>query len=133
MSLEEAILSGYAPDGGLYVPESLPQLSAPQLQAWASLSYPRLVEELLKLFASPEDLTHQEIHGTELHLSDIALAKKGSVVCLPPNPLVSQLRGGGGKENFVSSQCEAACRWDLNPGLLVHSQMLSTWLPQHIV
>ncbi len=63
MSLEEAILSGYAPDGGLYVPESLPQLSAAQLQAWASLSYPRLVEELLKLFASPEDLTHQEIHG----------------------------------------------------------------------
>ena len=46
VSFQEALLSGYAPDGGLYVPESLPKLSSSELQSWAGLSYPQVVEKL---------------------------------------------------------------------------------------
>ena len=63
MSFQEALLSGYAPDGGLYVPESLPKLSSSELQSWAGLSYPQVVEKLLHYFVPTEELNPEEIHG----------------------------------------------------------------------
>jgi threonine synthase len=33
----EILLEGLAPDGGLYLPESYPQVSAQQLEAWRQL------------------------------------------------------------------------------------------------
>ena len=62
-SFEEVLLSSFAPDGGLYVPESLPRIPPEQMRAWAGLSYPQLVEEVLSLFVSPDELSPQEIHG----------------------------------------------------------------------
>lgn len=50
VDIEQAILNGYAPDGGLYVPESLPQISQDQLQQWKNHSYPELAFEILSLF-----------------------------------------------------------------------------------
>ncbi len=50
VDIETAILNGYAPDGGLYVPEQLPQLSAEQLAQWKPLSYQALAFEILSLF-----------------------------------------------------------------------------------
>ena len=42
-TFEEALFSGYAPDGGLFVPESLPSIAAEDLVNWSTLSYPELV------------------------------------------------------------------------------------------
>ncbi len=39
VNFEQAILAGYAPDGGLYVPESLPKINVSQLNHWRDLSY----------------------------------------------------------------------------------------------
>ena len=50
VDIETAILNGYAPDGGLYVPEDLPQISAEQLNQWKQLSYQSLAFEILSLF-----------------------------------------------------------------------------------
>lgn len=50
VDLETAILNGYAPDGGLYVPEELPKVSMEQLTQWKKLPYPSLVFEVLSLF-----------------------------------------------------------------------------------
>lgn len=50
----EAVLQGFAEDGGLFVPDIIPSLTRDQLQAWASLSYPDLVFELLSLFVEDE-------------------------------------------------------------------------------
>ncbi|GGQ96353.1 threonine synthase [Deinococcus ruber] len=50
----QAVLMGLADDGGLLVPEHLPQLSAATLEQWRTLSYQELTLELLTLFAGDE-------------------------------------------------------------------------------
>ena len=46
----DILLEGLAPDGGLAVPESIPQVSAQTLEAWRSLGYAELALEILSLF-----------------------------------------------------------------------------------
>ena len=48
----EILLGGLAPDGGLYLPTSYPQVSAAELDAWRTLSYAELALEVLKKFAT---------------------------------------------------------------------------------
>eukprot|EP00931_Biecheleriopsis_adriatica_P093384 TRINITY_DN6712_c0_g1_i1.p1 TRINITY_DN6712_c0_g1~~TRINITY_DN6712_c0_g1_i1.p1 ORF type:complete len:449 (+),score=87.46 TRINITY_DN6712_c0_g1_i1:3-1349(+) len=62
-TFEEALSKGYAPDGGLYVPEQLPRLSAEQLQAWRKLDFPSLAEELIRLFTG-EEMSAAELTDT---------------------------------------------------------------------
>ena len=52
-SLKEALSRGYATDGGLYVPESLPDVSR-QLSDWSKLDFPSLALEVMKLFVGDE-------------------------------------------------------------------------------
>ncbi len=47
----EILLAGLAPDGGLYLPESYPQLSADELASWRCLSYADLAFEIMRRFA----------------------------------------------------------------------------------
>lgn len=53
-----AVAQGLAPDGGLYLPEGLPDLR-PRIGDWRELSYPELCEAFLSLFAT-------DIEGREL-------------------------------------------------------------------
>ncbi len=46
----DILLEGLAPDGGLAVPESVPQVSAGQLESWRKLPYHALAAEILALF-----------------------------------------------------------------------------------
>ncbi len=50
-SFEEAVLTGLAPDGGLFIPESVPQISAETLAEWQHMSYAELAYEIIRLFA----------------------------------------------------------------------------------
>ncbi|MEE4302004.1 MAG: threonine synthase [Pseudomonadales bacterium] len=50
MPFQDAVLTGLAPDGGLLIPESIPDVSA-QLAAWRELSFPELALELVSCFA----------------------------------------------------------------------------------
>ena len=50
VAFSEAVALGLAPDGGLFLPESLPDLSA-KWPGWAKLSYPELLFEFFRLFA----------------------------------------------------------------------------------
>ncbi len=52
VSFSEILLGGLAPDGGLYLPKSYPQVSAEELNAWRGLSYADLAFEVLRKFAS---------------------------------------------------------------------------------
>ena len=45
----EAILAGIAPDGGLFVPESFPQID---FSIWSRNSYQQIAEKLFSLFLS---------------------------------------------------------------------------------
>ena len=51
VSFSRAVEEGLAPDGGLYLPESLPDLSG-VLDAWESLSYPDLCAAFFARFAT---------------------------------------------------------------------------------
>ncbi|MBY6060154.1 threonine synthase [Microbacterium esteraromaticum] len=48
----ETLLEGLAPDGGLAVPERMPQVDAETLASWRGLTYPELATEVLGLFAT---------------------------------------------------------------------------------
>jgi len=50
LNFEEVMLTGLAPDGGLYVPETLPVFSAQTIESWKSLSYSALAFEIMKPF-----------------------------------------------------------------------------------
>jgi threonine synthase len=55
----DILLGGLAPDGGLYLPESYPQVSRADLDAWRKLSYADLAYEILAKFITdipPADL-----------------------------------------------------------------------------
>ena len=62
-SFQEALLSGFAPDGGLFVPDSLPRFSLEDLKSWANLTYPQLIENFARLFISQDEIANQEIPG----------------------------------------------------------------------
>ncbi len=49
----EAVLAGLAPDGGLYVPETVPDLRA-ELEDWAGLDYRELAFEIMRRFCDVE-------------------------------------------------------------------------------
>ncbi len=51
-SFLDILLSGLAPDGGLYLPASYPQVSRAELDAWRRLSYADLATEILGRFVS---------------------------------------------------------------------------------
>ncbi len=58
-NFSEILLGGLAPDGGLYLPQSYPQVSDDELTAWRQLSYADLALALLTKFATdiaPADL-----------------------------------------------------------------------------
>ncbi|MCT4609578.1 MAG: threonine synthase [Pelagimonas sp.] len=48
LSFEEAMLSGLARDGGLYVPETIPQLSADDIRAMNGLSYEEIAFRVMR-------------------------------------------------------------------------------------
>jgi threonine synthase len=51
VGFQDAVMTGLAPDGGLLLPESLPNVEG-QLEEWAQLSYPELAFEIISLFAT---------------------------------------------------------------------------------
>ncbi|HEY8994846.1 MAG TPA: threonine synthase, partial [Lacunisphaera sp.] len=71
VSFGEAVAIGLAPDGGLFLPESLPDIS-PRLPGWKNLSYAELCTEFLSLFATdiPREVLEKLVHrsyGTFTH------------------------------------------------------------------
>ncbi|MDO4434293.1 MAG: threonine synthase [Alysiella sp.] len=59
-TFSQIVLMGLAPDGGLMLPESYPQVSATMLANWRNLSYKNLAFEIISLFAP-------EIPAEDLH------------------------------------------------------------------
>ncbi len=58
-TFSEILLGGLAPDGGLYLPESYPQVSSSELEQWRQLSYADLAWAVLSRFVDdipPADL-----------------------------------------------------------------------------
>ncbi|XP_054963678.1 threonine synthase-like 2 isoform X3 [Pan paniscus] len=89
VNFEGALFSGYAPDGGLFMPEELPQLDRETLCQWSTLSYPGLVKELCALFIGSELLPKDELNGTSGDTGSAAIesvqgAKNMDIIVLLP-------------------------------------------------
>ncbi|KAG9338301.1 hypothetical protein JZ751_025972 [Albula glossodonta] len=59
----EVLFSGYAPDGGMFLPETLPTLSSDTLRSWVSLSYPQLVQEVCALFIPDDVIPRKDLNA----------------------------------------------------------------------
>jgi len=53
-SFEQVLLTGLAPDGGLFVPDSLPELSADEIRSWQDLDYADLALKIVTPFIGDE-------------------------------------------------------------------------------
>ena len=51
-SFEDVILTGLAPDGGLFVPEQIPQFTQQEIASWAGLSYQDLALKVMTPFVA---------------------------------------------------------------------------------
>merc|ERR1712166_162201 len=47
---EKAVMLGLAPDGGLFVPDNVPEQTTEVLEGWTSLAFPQLAEKVMGLF-----------------------------------------------------------------------------------
>ncbi len=94
LSFEDAMLSGLATDGGLYVPEAWPQMSADDIAALAGLSYEDAAFRVISPFVG-ETFSEDELrgilaraYGTFRHPARVPLVQTG------PNEFVAELHHG---------------------------------------
>ncbi|KAF8583444.1 tryptophan synthase beta subunit-like PLP-dependent enzyme [Ramaria rubella] len=61
LSFEETVLTGLAPDGGLYIPSHIPTLPSNWRETWSSYSFQQLSVAVLSLFISPSEISSVEL------------------------------------------------------------------------
>ncbi|AZR94461.1 threonine synthase [Bordetella trematum] len=87
-AFSDILLEGLAPDGGLAVPESLPQIDAATLASWRGLSYAELACEVLSRFAT--DIPREDLARlTEAAYNDQVFSSEDIV---PLRPLAGGLQ-----------------------------------------
>jgi len=76
-TFEQVLLTGLAPDGGLYVPEQLPTFSKAEMEQMAGLSYPELAHKIITPFvdgAIPDDVLKEIIERSYAKFASKAVA-----------------------------------------------------------
>lgn len=76
-SFEQVLLTGLAPDGGLYVPEQLPKFTKQEMQQMVGLSYPELAQKIITPFvdgAIPDDVLKELIEKSYASFAHKAVA-----------------------------------------------------------
>ncbi|TFY78429.1 hypothetical protein EWM64_g5583 [Hericium alpestre] len=63
LTFEEAVLTGLAPNGGLYIPDHIPTLPPNWQEEWKSYSFVDLSVAVLSLYISPEELSREELQA----------------------------------------------------------------------
>lgn len=65
LTFEEAVLRGYAPDGGMIVPATIPCIERGTLRQWAArnLTFPQLCEEIFALFIDEEEMPRADLRA----------------------------------------------------------------------
>ncbi|XP_061836632.1 threonine synthase-like 2 [Nerophis lumbriciformis] len=59
----DVLFAGYAPDGGMFMPESIPTLSQATLRCWSKLSYPKLVMEVASIFIPTQLIPRKDLES----------------------------------------------------------------------
>ncbi|ESO90383.1 hypothetical protein LOTGIDRAFT_233860 [Lottia gigantea] len=95
VSLEEAIYTGFASDGGLLLPETLPVIDRSQLKLWAQQpDYRSLACKIVPLFAGDE-LSQEDLEGIlDRAYSSISAPEKIPIRRLSNNLIIAELFHG---------------------------------------
>lgn len=94
LSFEDVLLTGLAPDGGLYVPETLPRFTQEEIASWAGLPYAQLAFNVMYPFVEgeiPEDDFRSMVEETYAVFDHSAIAP---LVQLDANEWVMELFRG---------------------------------------
>ena len=86
----DILLEGLAPDGGLYLPESYPQIDDATLTRWRSLTYADLAFEILSLYI--DDIPAADLRA--ICQRTYTAQVFGTAAIVPLRPLVSAGAGG---------------------------------------
>ena len=63
LTFKDMLLSGYACDGGMLVPETIPSVSREDLRSWAGLSYAELAYKVASCFIEEGDIPEVDLKG----------------------------------------------------------------------
>ncbi|MEH6610370.1 MAG: threonine synthase [Halioglobus sp.] len=94
LNFEQVLLTGLAADGGLYVPETLPQFSAEDIAEMAGMDYPQLAQRIIAPFVDdciPADDLKAMLEETYAEFRHNAVAP---MVQIAPNQWVLELFHG---------------------------------------
>lgn len=61
LSFEDVVMTGLAPDGGLYLPSAIPQLPKDFLSKWTDLSFNELAFEILRLYINENEIPNADL------------------------------------------------------------------------
>ncbi|KAI8801272.1 putative threonine synthase Thr4 [Cladochytrium replicatum] len=61
LSFEDAVFEGLAPDGGLYIPNSIPQIPLTDLVSWADLPFPELAFRIFRPYVAVEEIPDADL------------------------------------------------------------------------
>lgn len=76
-NFEQVLLTGLAPDGGLYVPQTLPTFTAEEISSWSGLPYHELAFNIIKPFVDgeiPDDVLQSILYDSYKDFSHPAVA-----------------------------------------------------------
>ncbi|WP_439141047.1 threonine synthase [Planktotalea sp.] len=94
LTFEEAMLTGLARDGGLYVPETIPQLSADDISAMRGASYEEIAFKVVRPFVG-DTFTDDEFRGCiERAYAGFGHTARAPLVQLAPNHFLMELFHG---------------------------------------
>ncbi len=84
ISFSQAVMMGLATDGGLLIPDEIPEVDAKTLKRWSRLTYPELAFNVMRLFIDDipeEDLKRliDRAYSTFSHPEIVPIVKKGEL------------------------------------------------------
>jgi threonine synthase len=62
-SFEDTVMTGLGPDKGLFVPESIPQVTPAQLEKWKDLDFKGLAFEVMSMFIDRDEIPADDLKG----------------------------------------------------------------------
>lgn len=61
VTFEAAIMRGLAPDGGLYVPERIPELTPEEIKSWRALPFAQLAVKIMSKFIGEDEIPQSSL------------------------------------------------------------------------
>lgn len=62
-TFEEAVFTGFAKDGGILLPQTIPEVTVNMLKEWSTLSFVELAKKILPLFISETEIPKSDLEG----------------------------------------------------------------------